>query len=179
LPEGQQELNSLAQPLEVTIKYGTLEKKITGQPDQVAQEVLAFLNTVIPELELASHLSLSVDINELAKACEGVLAVTPEGVVVTAPVDVLADRELLLLHLAKARIAQMLGKADKDLVQSADLIAATKKTAGTVAGRLSELCGEGLAERRGKGEYRATTLGLHLFREQVLAKLKPRTKEND
>jgi hypothetical protein len=172
LPEGQQELTSLAQPLEVIIKYGTLEKKITGQPDQVAQEVLSFLNKAIPQLELASRLSLSVDISELAKACEGILAVTPEGVVVTTPIDQLADRELLLLHLAKARIAQMLGKSDKDFVQSADLIAATKKTAGTVAGRLSELCGENLAERKGKGEYRVTTLGLHLFREQVLPKLK-------
>jgi hypothetical protein len=115
---------------------------------------------------------MSVDINDLAKDCEGILAVTPEGVVVTVPVDQLADRELLLLHLAKARIAQMLGKSDKDLVQSADLIAATKKSAGTVAGRLSELCGESLAERKGKGEYRVTTFGLHLFREQVLPKLK-------
>jgi len=172
LPEGQQELTSLAQPLEVIIKYGTLEKKITGQPDQVAQEVLSFLNKAIPQLELASRLSLSVDISELAKACEGILAVTSEGVVVTTPIDQLADRELLLLHLAKARIAQMLGKSDKDFVQSTDLIAATKKTAGTVAGRLSELCGENLAERKGKGEYRVTTLGLHLFREQVLPKLK-------
>ena len=172
MPEGQQELTSLAQPLEVIIKYGTLEKKITGQPDQVAQEVLSFLNKAIPQLELASHLSMSVDINELAKACEGVLAVTPEGVVVTAPIDQLADRELLLLHLAKARIGQMLGKSEKDLVQSADLIAATKKSAGTVAGRLSELCGESLAERKGKGEYRITTLGLHIFREQVLPKLR-------
>ncbi|MGA3110076.1 MAG: hypothetical protein ABSD99_11630 [Candidatus Bathyarchaeia archaeon] len=172
MPEGQQELTSLAQPLEVIIKYGTLEKKITGTPDQVAQEVLSFLNKAIPQLELASHLSLSVDTNELAKACEGILAVTPEGVVVMASVDQLADRELLLLHLAKASIAHMLGKSDKDLVQSADLITATKKSAGTVAGRLSELCGESLAERKGKGEYRVTTLGLHLFREQVLPKLK-------
>ena len=171
MPEGQQELTSLGQPLEVVIKYGTLEKKITGPPDQVAQEVLTFLNKAIPQLELASHLALSVDISELAKACEGILAVTPEGVVVTATIDQLADRELLLLHLSKARIAQMLGKSDKDFVQSADLIVATKKSAGTVAGRLSELCGESLAERKGKGEYRVTTLGLHLFREQVLPKL--------
>jgi len=175
LPEGQQELTSVAHPLEVTIRYGAIEKKITGSPEQVAQDVLAFLRSVIPELELASHLALSVDINSLAKACEGVLAVTPEGIVVTVPTDILADRELLLLHLAKASIAEILGKSETDLVQSSDLIAATKKSAGTVAGRLSELCGESLAERKGKGEYRVTTLGLHVFREQVLPKLKPRS----
>jgi predicted transcriptional regulator len=77
--------------------------------------------------------------------------------------------------LAKARIAQLLGKSEKDSIQSADLVAATKKTAGTVAGRLSELCGESLAERKGKGEYRATTLGLHVFREQILPKLREKS----
>jgi Mn-dependent DtxR family transcriptional regulator len=172
LLERHQQLSNVGQPIEVTIKYGTLEKKITGPPEQVAKEVFSFLTKTIPELELASHLALSVDLNELAKACEGVLAVTPEGVVATIPLDNLADRELILFHLAKARIAQMLGKSEKDFVQSADLIAATKRTSGTVAGRLSELCAENLTERKGKGEYRATTLGLHIFREQVLPKLK-------
>jgi hypothetical protein len=175
LPEGQQELTSLPHSLEVHVRYGTMEKRVTGPPEQVAREVLVFLTSIVPQLELASRLALSVDVNSLAEACEGVLAVTPEGLVVTVPVDMLADRELLLLHLAKARIAYMLGKSEKDLVQSADLIAATKKSAGTVAGRLSELCGENLAERKGKGEYRATTLGLHVFQEQVLPKIKPGT----
>lgn len=178
MSEGQQELTSVGQPLEVTIKYGALEKKIIGSADQVAKEVLTFLTKAIPGLELASRLALSVDLNELAKACEGILAVTPEGLVATVPLDGLADRELVLLHLAKARIAHMLGKSEKDYAQSADLIAATKKTAGTVAGRLSELCGESLAERKGKGEYRATTLGLSIFRDQVLPKLRPRIQEH-
>ncbi len=175
MQEGRQQLSSVGQPLEVTIRYGTLEKKITGPPDLVTKEVFAFLTTIIPELELASHLVLSVDVSQLAQACEGVLAVTTEGLVVTTPVENLADRELILLHLAKARIAHMLGKSEKDVVQSADLIAATKRTPGTVAGRLSELCAESLAERKGKGEYRATTLGLHVFREQILPKLKSKT----
>jgi hypothetical protein len=175
LSEGQQQLSAIGQPLEVIIRYGTVEKKITGPPELVTKEVFTFLTKAIPQLELASHLALSVDLNDLAQACDGILAVTPEGVVVTVPIDSLADRELILLHLAKARIAQMLGKSDKDFVQSTDLIAATKRTSGTVAGRLSELCGESLAERKGKGEYRATTLGLHVFREQILPKLKPKT----
>lgn len=175
MSSGQQKLSTIGQPLEIIIKYGTLEKKITGPSDQVAKETYAFLLTVVPELELASHLVLSVDVKELAQACEGIMAVTPEGVVVTAPVDKLADRELVLLHLAKARIAQMLGKSNTDLIQSADLIAATKRSSGTVAGRLSELCTESLAERKSKGEYRITTLGLHIFQEQILQKLKSKT----
>lgn len=172
MSDASQELSGLVHPLEVTIRYGNLEKKISGHPQEVARDTLAFLMTVVPQLELAAKLSMSTDLTELTKACEGVIAITPEGLVVTAPIDILADRELLLLQLAKARIAGMAGKSKVDTMQSSELIAATKRTSGTVAGRLSELCAESLAERKGKGEYRATTLGLHIFQQTILPKLK-------
>ena len=156
----------------MTIRYGSVEKKIAGAPEDVAKAVLSLLTSLIPELELASRLVLSVDLSKIAEACEGIVAITPEGVVVTVSTEGLADRELLLLHLAKEKIAEMTGKSEGDTVQASSLIAATKRSGGTVAGRLSELCAESLAERKGKGEYRITTLGLHLFLEQVLPKLK-------
>jgi hypothetical protein len=172
LSERFQELASVDSPLEVTIRYGSVEKKITGGPEDVAKAVLSLLTSLIPELELASRLVLSVDLSKIAEACEGIVAITPEGVVVTVSTEGLADRELLLLHLAKQKIAEMTGKSQSDTVQASDLTAATKRSGGTVAGRLSELCAEGLVERKGKGEYRITTLGLHVFQEQVLPKLK-------
>ena len=172
MSEGSQELASLKSPLEVTIRYRSIEKKITGVPEDVAKTVLSFLTSVIPQLELASHLVLSADLSKLAKACEGIIAITPEGVVVTVPTDRLADRELLLLHLANEKIAEMTGKSKSDTVQASVLIAATKRSSGTVAGRLSELCAENLAERKGKGQYHITTLGLKIFQEQVLPKLR-------
>ena len=156
----------------MTIRYGSLEKKITGVPEDVAKSVLSFLTSLLPQLELAARLVLSVDLNELVISCEGIVAITPEGVVMTVPTEGLADRELLLLHLAKEKIAEMTGKSKSDTVQASVLIAATKRSSGTVAGRLSELCAESLAERKGKGEYHITTLGLHIFQEQVLPKLR-------
>jgi hypothetical protein len=169
---GSQELASVGYPLEVTIRYGSVEKKITGAPADVTKAVITFLTSLIPQLELAARLVLSVDLGKIAEACEGALAITPEGVVVTGSTEGLADRELLLLHLAKQKIAEMTGKSESDTVQVSDLTVATKRSGGTVAGRLSELCAESLVERKGKGEYRITTLGLHLFQEQVLSKLK-------
>lgn len=149
-----------------------MEKRITGGPGDVAKAVLSFLNSIIPQMELANRLVLSLDLGKIAEACEGAVAITPEGVVVTVSTDVLADRELLLLHLAMQKIAEMTGKSESDTVQASNLIAATKRSSGTVAGRLSELCTESLVERKGKGEYRITTLGMHLFQQQVLPKLK-------
>jgi hypothetical protein len=167
-----QELSGVEHLLEVVIKFGSLEKKIVGSPEVVAKEAVSFISSVVPQLQLASRLALSVDLTELASAVEGILAVTPEGVVVMVPAEKLTDRELILLHLARVRLAHMLGKSPSDLLQSSELVAAIKRTTGTVAGRLSELCGEGLAERKGKGEYHATTLGMHVFQHEVLPKLK-------
>lgn len=172
MSDASQELSGIGYALEVTIRYGSLEKRLNGPPEAVAKDVLSFLMTVVPQLELASRLSLSMDLTELAKACEGIIAITPEGLVFTVPLDGLADRELILLHLAKARIAEMAGKSKTDMVQASELITATKRTSGTVAGRLSELCAESLAERKSKGEYHATTLGLHVFRQTILPKLR-------
>ena len=172
MSERSQELASLGHPLEVTIRYGSVEKKVVGDPDNVARIVFSFLTSLIPQLELASRLVLSADLSRIASECEGAVAITPEGVVITTSTEHLADRELLLLHLVKQKIAEMTGKSGNDTVQASVLIAATKRSSGTVAGRLSELCTEGLAERKGKGEYHVTTLGLHIFQEQVLPKLK-------
>ena len=117
MSERSQELASLGYPLEVTIRYGSVEKKITGAPEDVAKAVLSFLTSLIPQLELASLLVLSVDLSKLAKACEGIVAITPEGVVLTVSTEGLADRELILLHLAKEKIAEMTGKSKSDTVQ--------------------------------------------------------------
>ncbi|HKM76114.1 MAG TPA: hypothetical protein VJZ32_06830 [Candidatus Bathyarchaeia archaeon] len=170
--DSPQELSGTEHSLEVTIRYGNLEKTMTGSPEIVAKEVFAFLNSVIPQLQLASRLALSTDLSALTKAVEGIMAVTPEGVVLMVSPDGLTDRELILLHLARANLSHLVGKSDKDTLQASELLLLTKRTSGTVAGRLSELCRENLAERKGKGEYRATTLGVHVFQEQILPKLK-------
>ena len=170
--DSPQEVSGAQPTIDVTIRYGNVEKTITGSPEIVAKETLAFLTSLIPQLQLASRLALSIDLNTLAKAVERIMAVTPEGVVLIVSPDALTDRELILLHLAKAGLSHLLGKSDKDTLQASELLLLTKRSSGTVAGRLSELCGENLAERKGKGEYRATTLGMHVFQEQILPKLK-------
>lgn len=156
----------------VTIRYKDLEKTVHGKPEAVLKELTGFLTTIIPSLNIASRISLNVNVNELLTECEGVLAVTPEDVVVLKGLDKLTDRELVLLQLVRSRIANFAGKAQSDATSSARIVEAVKKSSGTVAGRLSELSNEGLVERVGKGEYRITTFGLQRFRQDTLPKMK-------
>lgn len=158
--------------IQVTLRYKNIEKSVQGKPDAVLKEISSFLSTLVPNLDLAARISLNVDLNQLLGECEGVLAVTPEDVVVLKGQDKLTDREVVLLSLVRARIANFSGKVSSDSVPSGRIVEMVKKGPGTVAGRLSELANEGLVERVGKGEYKITTFGLQRFREEVLPKMK-------
>lgn len=159
--------------VEVTVRYGDMQKSITGAPDDVIRELVIFFSKIFPQLELVTKISLSVDLNDFLKACEGIIAITPEGIAVTADTTHLRDKELIMLHLAKVRAGYVLGKLERDTLRLNDLVVAAKSKAGTVAGRLSEMCSEGIVERLAKGEYRATTSGLDYFIKSIAPKLKP------
>jgi hypothetical protein len=159
-------------PIEVTIRYRDVEKTIKGNPDDVFRGIFQFLSETIPALAVVSKITLTVDFADFLKDAAGVFAVTPEGVVILTPLEALTDRELVLLYLVRAKVGFETGRSEKETLLASDLISFTGKGSGTVAGRLSELSGEGLVERTGKGEYRVTTFGLHRFQQDVLPKLK-------
>jgi len=158
--------------IEVTIRYRDVEKTIKGTPEDVFRGVFQFLSETIPALAVVSKITLTVNFADFLKDAAGVFAVTPEGVVILTPLEALTDRELVLLYLVRAKVGFETGRSEKETLLASDLISFTGKGSGTVAGRLSELSGEGLVERTGKGEYRVTTFGLHRFRQDVLPKLK-------
>ena len=158
--------------VEVTIRYRDVEKTIRGSPEQVFRGVFQFLSEIIPALDVVSRITLTVNFADFLREAAGVFAVTPEGVVILTPLEALTDRELVMLNLVRAKVAFETGRSEKETLLASDLISFTGKGSGTVAGRLSELSGEGLVERTGKGEYRVTTFGLHRFRQDVLPKLK-------
>lgn len=161
-----------SEEIEITVKTKDGEFKFTGDAKKVTSSFLDFLWKTYPQLDLISRVSMTTDVKELLQQCEGVFAVTPEGVVVTCPTDNLADRDLILLHLAKAYFANIVGKSRSDSVMLSDIINAIRKPAGTVAGRFSELSLEEMVLRVGKGEYRITTLGLSHFLKSIVPKLK-------
>lgn len=161
-----------ARTVEVTVRFKDMEKTATGTADEVVRELLLFFSQIFPQLELISKITLTVDLNDFLKACEGVIALTPEGMAVTADTSRLTDKELIMLHLAKTRAGHMLGKLEADTLHLKDLVVAAKSKAGTVAGRLSEMCSEGIVERLAKGEYRITTSGLDYFIKNVIPRLR-------
>lgn len=158
-------------PVEVTVRYEGMEVRFAGSTASVTRAFLDFMNKILPSYALLARLTLSVDLEKLLTDLEGVLAITPEGVIVTVPTDLLGERDALLLYLVKARVAYQLGKGEKDHLTIAQLMTLTKGKPSSTAARLSELVNLGWVDRVGRGLYRITTYGTVQFVDTLLPKI--------
>ncbi|MFQ6076907.1 MAG: hypothetical protein ACE5Z5_12405 [Candidatus Bathyarchaeia archaeon] len=159
--------------VEVLVRYQDMEIRLTGSVDDVIRAFLQFMGRVIPNYELASGLTLTVDLERLLRGLEGVIAVTPEGMILTIDKERISERDLILLHLAKTYIGHQLGRLERDSLFISNILSLTGGKPSTTAARLSELVDLDWVERVGRGEYRITTYGVTQFQDQVLPKIKP------
>ena len=163
--------------LEVVVKYKNVETKFTGKPDNVINALIKYVSQVLPGYELVSGLTLTVDMENLLNSIKGLIAFTPEGIVVTIPRDKLGgERDIILIQLVKSYVGFKTGRTEKDSLTMGELLTLTGGKSGTVGARLSELTSLGWVERVGRGEYRITTLGVKAFQDEIVPKLKQEEK---
>jgi hypothetical protein len=158
-------------PIEVTLKHSGMENRIIGTPESVMKEVISYFSKAYPSIEIVSKLVLSVDASEFLQSCTGVIASSPEGLVILRDLKDVKDKELLMVHLAGSRLLFQLGKKENDHLSLDEITRTTGRSTGTVAGRLSELCNEQLVERVGKGSYRLTTMGTRVVMKTLMPKV--------
>jgi len=159
--------------LELIVKYRDVEAKFAGSPEDVIRAFFGFMSRVLPAYDLASSLVLTVDLENLLRNVKGLIAFTPEGPVITVPREKIGgDRNVIILSLLKAYIGHKTGRLEKDSLSRPEITASTGVKDSTVAARLSELTDAGLVERVGRGEYRITTLGVKVFLEEILPKIR-------
>ena len=171
--EGREKQVEIPAAVEVTVKHSGVENRIIGTPESVVRELISYFSKAYPSIELISKLILTTDTAEFLESCSGILAASPEGIVVLKDVKDLKDKELMMIQLAGSRLMHVMSKKDSDTLSLDEITKATGRSTGTVAGRLSELCNEQLVERAGKGSYRLTTMGTRV----VMKTLMPRVNQ--
>jgi len=167
------------QIVKMHVEFGEARADFEGPPEEVIRAIMKFLESVYPTFSILKNLSLTVDIEQLAKNSVGIIGFGSEGAVITIPKERLSKlsiRELIALHLVKAYLARALGKSDRDFQSVDELLTAIGGRIGAMAGRLSEMVDEGLVSRVGRGEYKITTYGLKHYLEQMLSKIMELTK---
>jgi hypothetical protein len=92
-------LTGLEDTITVNIKYKGVDQTFTGNVENVWLSTRKFFDELVPSFEIANRLMLKVDLQKLAKECEGIIAFSDEGPSVLVPRGKLTDNETLSLWL--------------------------------------------------------------------------------
>jgi len=163
-------------PVTVQIRYRDLEKTIAGSPEQVWLLLNKFFEDILPSFAIAEKLALEVDLQNLARDCSGLIALTEEGPYVLVARSKLTDNETLALLLLANYLEHKLGRTDAIGLSKEELQAKLGKDAKITSTRLGELIKNEMAMRTADDKYKITTFGLVQMQREILPRI--RTKAN-
>ena len=156
----------------VVVRFGDVEQTFSGSVEDVWLSLNRFFGEFIPSFSIAKRLVLSVDLQGLVKACEGLVAFSKEGASLLVGKDRLTDNECLLLWLLAASVGFGLGLVGSDCVGKEELQAKLGKSGKIVSTRLGELVKTGVVVKLADDKYRITTFGLVQVQKDIIPRIK-------
>lgn len=156
----------------VHVKHRDVEQTFTGNVDDVWVSVNRFFSEMIPALEAARKVVLTVDFQSLIEGCKDIIAVAPEGAALLVPRAKLTDGETLSLHLLATHIGYKLGLLDSDAVSKEELRVKLGKSGKITSTRLGELFREGWVTKTGEDNYKIATIGIKNLQREVLPRIR-------
>jgi hypothetical protein len=156
----------------VHVKYGDVEKTFTGSVEDVWLSLDRFFGEFLPSFEVAKRLVLSVDLQQLVKDCEGLIAFSKEGANLLVSKDRLTDNETLLLWLLAYYVGYSLRLVGSDCVSKEELQAKLGKSGKIASTRLGELVKSDVVAKVADDKYRITTFGVVQMQKDIISKIR-------
>jgi len=165
----------LTEKVAVHIKYKDVEEAFSATPEEAWLLLNKFFSEFLPSFETANKLRLSVDLQQLAKDCEGLIAFSPEGANLLVSKNKLTDNETLSLWLLAAYLGHKLGMIENDAVSKEELQAKLGKSGKIASTRLGELVKSDVVTKTADEKFRITTFGVVQMQKDMLPKIKAKT----
>ena len=159
----------------VNIKYKDVEKTFSAIPEETWLLLNKFFNELLPSFEIANKLWLSVDLQQLAKDCEGLIAFSQEGANLLVPKSKLTDNETLSLWLLAGYLGHKLDMVESDAVSKEELQTKLGKSGKITSTRLGELVKNDVVTKTADDKFRITTFGIAQMQKDTLPKIKAKT----
>jgi hypothetical protein len=159
----------------VQIKYNGIEETFAGTIEETWIHLTKFYGQFIPTFKVARKLSLSVDLQTLAKDCEGLIAFSPEGSNVLVPKTKLTDNETLSLWLLASYIGYKLNLLETDALSKEELQAKLGKTGKITSTRMGELVKMDWATKTTDDKFRLTTFGVTQMQRDAIPRIITKT----
>jgi hypothetical protein len=168
-------LTEKAEKVAAQIKYKDLEETFSATLEEAWLLLNKFFNEFLPSFEIASKLWLSVDVQKLAKDCEGLIAFSSEGANLLVSKSRLTDNETLSLWLLANYLGHKLGILEKDVLSKDELQAKLGKSGKITSTRLGELVKNDVVIKTADEKFRITTFGVVQMQKEILPKIKAKT----
>jgi hypothetical protein len=159
----------------IHLKYRDVEKTFSAPPEEAWFLLSKFFSEFLPSFDVANRLLLSVDLQQLAKDCEGLIAFSLEGANLLVSKSRLTDNETLLLWLLASYLGHKLGMMASDAVSKEELQAKLGKSGKITSTRLGELVKNDSVAKTADEKFRVTTFGVSQLQKDLLSKIKAKT----
>ncbi len=173
--ERKNELTEKTEKVTIHFKYKDIEKTFEGSVEETWLLLNKFFSEFIPSFEIATKLRLSVDVQFLAKDCEGLIAFSPEGPNVLAQKNKLTDNETLALWLLASYLGHKLSLLQSDALSKEELQMKLGKSGKITSTRLGELVKNDWVAKTEDDKFRMTTFGVAQMQKDMLPKIKAKT----
>lgn len=161
--------------VDVHLKYKELEKDFTATLQETWELLDQFFKEYLPAFDIAQKLTLSVDLQQLAKDLEGIAAFSAEGANLLVPKNKLTDNEALSLWLTAQYLGNKLGLLGSESLSKEELQTKLGKTGKIVSTRLGELVKTECAAKTPDDQYKITTFGIMMTQKDVIPKVRAKT----
>jgi len=168
---GQNGLTAESGKVQVQIKHNGTEKTFEGTVEETWLLLTKFYGQFIPSFNVARKLWLSVDLQTLAKDCEGLIAFSPEGSNVLVPKNKLTDNETLALWLLASYLGHKLSFLGADALSKEELQIKLGKTGKITSTRLGELVKMDWATKTADEKFRLTTFGVTQMQKDAIPRI--------
>ena len=169
-------MSQKAEKIQVQIKYKGIEHQFSADPQDAWLLVNQFFNDFIPSFEIAQKLWLSIDLQQLAKDLNGIVAFSDDGASLLAPKNKLTDNEALSIWLTAQYLGYKLGTLNSDSQSKDELQAKLGKSSKITSTRLGELAKNGVVQKTADDKFRITTYGVIQTQKEAIPKIKAKIK---
>jgi hypothetical protein len=165
-------------PEKVTVKlsYRGVTQEFAAEPEQAWLLVSQFFKDLLPSFDVAQKLLLNVEVQQLAKDLEGIVAFSGDGASMLAPKSKLTDNEALSIWLTAQYLGSRLGLVAGEALSKDELQVKLGKSGKIVSTRLGELVKGGWAAKTTDDKFRITVFGVVQTQKEVIPKVKQKFK---
>jgi hypothetical protein len=165
-------LSEKPEKIQVQIKYKEIEQQFSAEPQEAWLLINKFFKDFIPSFEIAQKLWLSIDLQQLAKDLNGIVAFSSDGASLLVSKNKLTDNEALSIWLTAYYLGHKLGMVNSDSLSKDELQMKLGKSGKITSTRLGELAKNGVVLKTADEKFRITTYGVVQTQKEVIPRIK-------